>query len=626
MKVSVSLRKRICTTIHKALSHIQGEQTENGSFLTTAGKATTFYTSLISSIIPNDTAMSIHIKKAAVAFLLKEKSALWSFNYWQKESNDNTITPYPDDLDDTFVALQAISRVSEIDEHCWFSIIELLTANESREGGPYQTWILPACQRSKEWHDIDIVVNSNIAYFLSKNNITLPNVQNFFDHCIVNNKISSKYYHDECVIIYFLSRAYDGKYRDILRNKIIQKQNNDGYWGTPFQTACCITALFYLGEKIEKYTKAINYLLSTQKDGIWATTPLFIESRNKSEIIYSGCSAYTSAVCIEALTLYNETTFTKVSPYTEEENLFIKTVREECKNRFTATSPILKEQIESSINALSIKDPVSEIPLLVFRFVEQLILKVSSKKVTALAVANTLGWIGYSIKDGIMDGQDLIALLPCAVICIREASKLFNSVRTKDILDGIEISIAWEYQNCRVKKENHIITLPVAFPDYGNHEILAQKSFGHALGPIIFSSFTGNNQQTQYIEIFFKQYLIARQLNDDAHDWLNDLKNGYMNSVSVEILKKWQKKDITQQTIDLENEVSALQEIFWESQIDIVSQKILEHTKKAHSVLQKITILKDTTFLQDLIFPLEQSAKRAILERNKTISFLNTLK
>src|SRR5690606_4892465 len=87
---------------------------------------------------------------------------------------------------------------------------------------------------------------------------------------------------------------------------------------------------------------------------------------------------------------------------------------------------------------------------------------------------------------------------------------------------------------------------------------------------------------------FFKHYIIARQLNDDAHDWEEDMEKGHINSVGALIVKKWiasSSRHHLERGINLRNK-KALQHLLWDGEvIDEVCREIEEHTEKARASL-----------------------------------------
>src|SRR4030095_7089120 len=111
------------------------------------------------------TAKLAYLQNKIAKFLLLHKSEFWSWNYWQRNSHEAKELPYPDDLDVTFCALAALSHYDKklISGDVFAYIVQLLTATEKKEGGPYRTWLV-AKNAPAVWRDVDLAVNSNIAY------------------------------------------------------------------------------------------------------------------------------------------------------------------------------------------------------------------------------------------------------------------------------------------------------------------------------------------------------------------------------------------------------------------------------------------------------------------------------
>ncbi|MDB5188506.1 MAG: hypothetical protein JWM92_104 [Candidatus Nomurabacteria bacterium] len=611
-----------------ALQYLLSQQHEDGSF------DTTFYTGLIVNALEQfDDTISLLIKKRAVRFLLQEKSRQWSFNYDRRDAVDNR---YPDDLDDTFVALKAISicRPAMLTGETWQAITALLIANEEKPAGPYQTWIMPLAARSVEWQDIDIVVNSNIASFLSRFNIVLPSMQEYFDGFIEAGNFSSRYYHHECIIVYFLSKAYRGTHAGLLRETLLKKRNENNYWDSAFIAALSVSALLALGQASASLTPAIQYIMDGEKDGQWTAESFFIESKSNSGVTYSVSAAHTTACCIEALRAYEaavrlSTTASISNGNDTEETLFIEKVISSCKEIFCNSGSLLTQHIHGALDVLMKKDPHAEVILLPYHFSKNMMCggAVSTEQ---LAVATTLGWIGYTFLDKTMDGEDTIGRLPLAAKCIRESYNIFQ-LFNKDhgsvvqrILDGIESAVLSEYVTCILQKDGDDFLMPFTLPDYGDYQCLAEKSLGFALAPIILCLQAQEYDQAVLMERFFIHYLIARQLNDDAHDWLEDLEHGFINSVSVDIIKDWHTQYVSRK-LNMRHDKKILQTIFWEKHIDTVSTTIVFHCQKASDVLKKITVLADNTFLENLLHPLQHSATEALTERDKVRQFIYTL-
>jgi hypothetical protein len=615
-----TIPKQIARTCNEALHFIADQQE----------RLSTFYSSLIVSALKDlDNTITNIIKEKAVAFLLAQRNADWSFNY-----SDH----YPPDLDDTCIALRALhlQHPEIITEEVLAHVTSLLIGNEIAPGGPYQTWILPAhLQHDVQWHDIDIVVNSNIAIFLSELGIAMPRLQDYFEETILAGSFSSEYYYHDIVIIYFLAQAYEGEHKDMLVERLLQYRNDSGCWGNPLFTALAVSTLLRLGVDPGRLTSGIDHILATHKNGRWPPQPFFIETRSGTDITYSNCDAHVSACCVEAVTLYEHAIANSPdnNPFGES-NTFIFDVSNRCKEVFANASNLLQRQFRDSLAELFHKDPRHEIPLLAYNFAEALNTRyaIDANMVIELAALNMLGWIGYSIYDSILDEEDCIGLLPMASMCIRDVTTIAQRFVGQSsgeafidhIFDGIAASTAWEYEHCRLGKEGDDLVIPEMLPGYGDCKVLAEKSLGHAIGPMLLCFLCNQVEQAKVVEGFFTHYLIARQLHDDAHDWLEDLRHGYINSVSVAIIEAWQKQS-GMSRCNVEKEQGRLQEYFWQHHIDIVAKNINDHCSMARTELKKVTILRDIAFLEQLLVPLEQAAEQAIAERNSTRIFLSSL-
>jgi hypothetical protein len=197
-----------------------------------------------------------------------------------------------------------------------------------------------------------------------------------------------------------------------------------------------------------------------------------------------------------------------------------------------------------------------------------------------------------------------------------------------DQLDGAN---TWEAINCRFKiKEGKTNITKAIIPDYKNLKKLAERSMGHALGPIaiLFSlEPVESKKDLENIIIFFENYIIARQLNDDAHDWEEDFKRGQFNSASALILKSWfDKKDLQEKeiVINLEKDISEMQGIFWHEVIINMCEEILKRVEIARQALKKINVIADYKILEKLLDVPATSARQALKEREETIKFLKT--
>ena len=673
------LRRSINNTHLRSIAYLDRRHDKDGSFpsITFAVRHTIFHTSLTLSALSvfqkssnSDIAPAIkRIASRAIRFLLAEKSPAWTWNYWSRSAPQHG--RIPDDLDDTFAALGAIQAwdPSLIDESALAHIVKALIAAETKPGGPYNTWIIPGTHGAPKkgpWRDVDLAINANVANFLAAREIVLPGLAAYIERAIARKKFVSRYY-SPIPIIYFISRSYRDPQGGALRKYLLSKMGRRGYLENPLMTALAVSALLLLGADRATVRRAIDYIVATQeKDGSWPPVAFYIEEIKDGVPLRSGSRALTTAVCTEALGRY-ELEYGPNKKATEYGDLTSKQRAGEIhisgeivtsvKRRFVHASLAMQNIIFPFVDKIAAQDPRHEIILLSYFFAHAMHgagpasngKNIPPKKILLdLGVANLLGWAGYTICDKILDGESPVAWLPAANIAIREVSVIFGSVFRGDaaayamvrrILDAIEETNLWEHAACTLKKSGTRRLLPRSLPDYdagGRKNLrLAEKSLGHALGPIAIvllsapGTHTGRHAQglrrAIMVRKYFEHYLIARQLNDDAHDWFADLDAGFLNGASVPLIARWKKiYPRRAHVIDVARDKEKLQVLFWNDIVDDVSREIMLHCTKARALLGSMKFLADTSFLEGLIAPLERSAKKAVAERDAGKKFIKS--
>jgi hypothetical protein len=624
----------------QTINYIYSAQKKNGSFVslssdnpenfaTTSSYQTTFATSLILSALCNvkETPELKITKQNAARFLLAQKSEQWSWNYWTRESKEAKTMAYPDDLDDTFSALSALFLYDRkiIDGEALANIVSLLTTLEIKEGGPYKTWLVDK-NAKKVWKDVDLAVNSNIAYFLYLNDIHLPKLSKFINSRIKNTDFSSPYYPSPFPIIYFISRFYNGKYNEKIIKYLLNKQQKDGSFGNPLQTSLAVSSLVSLGFLHRKLKLSIEYLLKNQSNNHWQAYGFCLDPAIDGRKFFSGSEALTTAFCLEALSKYQTISATqniipdKIQNVRQEKiyNAILKKV----KKRLSFFDNSFKKIAITFINDITKNNTDKQILLLPYYFsqgLDETKNKISDELLIELGTANVFGWIAYTIYDNFLDEEGDPKTISLANVALRETAMLFEcalpenkkfQIFSRRILDIIDAANYWEVKNCRDKTR---------LPNYGNYEKLAEKSLGHALGPlaILFSAgYDDKSAETKQLLKFFKHYLISRQLNDDAHDFEKDLKMEHINPVATLLLKKSKPNSSHMR----------LKKLFWENVLDEVSQIVLQHVKKGKTALNKCTIIVDKSMFNNLLVKYEKIAIKALEEKKQTMQFLKAYK
>jgi hypothetical protein len=647
-------KKKLDQIVDSGITFLESQQEAGGNFLSlsftqSAGSIgvkqyhSLFFTTLILGVLVDveDAPRVKKIKEKAASFILSQKSEHWSFNYWMRNSREAKKMPYPDDLDDTFCALASLFQYNPhlIDGKSMADIVQLLTTNESEEGGPYRTWLVPP-ESGKKWRDVDIAVNSNIAYFLSLHGIDLPQLTSFIESHIKREVFISPYYPSVYPVIYFISRFYKGKYIDQLIAYLLEKRDKNYTWGNPLNTALAVSSLLDFGVDPNALSESIRSLIKSQKNDSWEPYAFCIDPAREGNSYYAGSSALTTAFCLEAIMKYRQASADHHidERMAEEERVYeqvIKKVEDTC----SVYDGEFRTRASSSIQALLGRKEGRQIPLMAFYFARTLGDKrknISDELLIQLGAANVLGWIAYTIYDDFLDDEGDPALLSIANVSSRELTLIFESIFSTNnefraffhtIMGRLDEANLWEVTHCRMKIVDGKVMKKFVIPNYGKYEKLACKSLGHGLGPIavLFSlGYKWNSPEVTYIVNFFEHYLIAKQLNDDAHDWENDLRKGHINPVVVRLLKKiYLSKLKTENEIDIISMLPQLQEIFWNEIIDEVCKQIFDHTKKARMILKKCEIIVDPSYLEEILVVYENVAYKVLRERERAVQFVS---
>lgn len=648
----------------KGLVFLKKHQRLDGSFLSlssphpkTFNNAFSFHsvfsTALILACLNSlpKTLLAEEIKSKAAQFLLQQKSAYWSFNYWDRNSLEYQKTPYPDDLDDTACALAALYQYDSklINGSALAKIVTLLTSAETKEGGPYKTWIAPD-NVPEIWKDVDLAVNSNIAYFLSLQEISLPNLNELIVLAINKDNLKSPYYSSEYPLIYFISRFFKEKAKVKLIKKILDNKDEYKHWNNSLNTALSISSLLNLEVESDLVKNSVFSLIKEHTKKLWQPHPFYTGvNPKKDRNYYAGSAALTAAFYLEAIAKYataQKQTGKFTSIDTNQQNQITlssdetsKQILAEIDTRFGSFSTNLNTSFTKILATILKTDQSIQIKLLPYFFRESMGEKgkiISDEVIIHLGVANLLGWIAYTIYDDFLDDEGKKELLPIANICLRELTKIFIRIlpeatefsdQFQKIMDRLDQANYWEVTNCRLEITSGQLNIDkTKLPNYQNFTVLADKSIGHCLGVLALFYAIGlkkNSDEIKNLLKFFEHYLIARQLNDDAHDWKKDLKMGQINSVGTELLKEYfaktKKVNLNPDSLFLE-----LEKLFWYKTVKEIAKEIIRNSNQSRKTIKKISTLQNIQLFEFLINKVEQSAIKTLVEQKKAVDFLSS--
>ncbi|HYD34708.1 MAG TPA: hypothetical protein VD999_01430 [Vitreimonas sp.] len=648
--------------IAEGLEFIQKEQQLDGSFLSWSSPVsktftpqkhytTTFFTSLILEALthfpPSITAPS-SLLTMGIDFVLSQKSPDWTWNYWSRRSPEAESLPYPDDLDDTFAALSALHRLQPelLTGKVLAHVTMVLTHLEQQEGGPYITWVVPPTS-PETWRDVDLAVNANVAYFLKLQDIVLPNLTQLFDQALTNNEYHSRYYPHQYPLFYFLGRVYQGQHSARLRAAIAKEKNAQGTWGTPVKTALATSALLALGEDPDVVRSAIEHLLDTQRQGGWAAEAFCLDPAHNGEQYVAGSTSLSTAMCLEALGRYltavetheahqAEQTFKKKTHKTYQH------IMSEVSTHLQAPDRQFQDVSTQFLDKIINQDTDQQIALLPYFFSLSLGPRgqqLPTALITELGVANVLGWMAYTIYDDFLDEEGKPHLLGTANLCLRSLTHIFLNVLPAEagfaaffhqVMNQIDAANTWEVTTTRLSKKGRWYQVSArTVPTYTRLNRLAERSLGHALGPVALLMKLGHTPDSPMVVAWLKfahHYLIARQLDDDAHDWREDLQRGHVNAVGSLTLKKYFKtrKHAVSHLALTNQKLTTLERLFWMEVIPDVCKLISSHLDQAHHALEGLSIIENRSLFEKLLLKISKSSEQALRDRQKTLDFVAT--
>lgn len=262
--------------------------------------------------------------------------------------------------------------------------------------------------------------------------------------------------------------------------------------------------------------------------------------------------------------------------------------------------------------------------------------KILDDTVAEMGLANIFFWTAFIIYDDFWDEDEDAdpKLLPIANIFARHYADYFLHVLPDNsgfrhffhtYMDDLDAANAWETEFCRMKVVDGKVFIPDMLPDYGNYERKFQPAAGHIFGPVaemVALGYSLESQEIQDLIAYFRNYLIAMQLNDDAHDWEEDLRRGHISTVVDLLLRDVKASGWSSRTIDLEADLPELQKLFWFTTMPKYTKLVFTHTDKARAALENISAFKDREPLMRCVNRNESIARKAEREQEDSARFL----
>lgn len=234
-----------------------------------------------------------------------------------------------------------------------------------------------------------------------------------------------------------------------------------------------------------------------------------------------------------------------------------------------------------------------------------------------LGMANFYVWMAYTIYDDLIDEEGQIDLLPVANIMLRKALGIYAQLSHKNPLllqeifesfDKMDEANSWELAHCRYEVNNDKIKIG-RLPAYSNYQLLANRAWGHILGPVVILSRLQitTAQRQMDIQKGLEHFLIAKQLSDDLHDWNSDFQKGHISTTAAYLLKAIKIKPGLHSVSEL---TKRMQEYFWSGGVKEINKIILRHLAHSKRYFKKSALLDlEGEFFIYIFGPLAESVR-----------------
>ncbi|MEA2701621.1 MAG: hypothetical protein QOE22_330 [Candidatus Parcubacteria bacterium] len=263
----------------------------------------------------------------------------------------------------------------------------------------------------------------------------------------------------------------------------------------------------------------------------------------------------------------------------------------------------------------------------------------SDDHLAEFGLANVFFWTAFIIYDDFWDEDEAAEprLLPVANLFTRHYVRFFETLLPHEsgfaaffhgLMDKLDAANEWEMLSCRLERDGSIITVPEQLPDYGDYTIKFYPAAGHVLGPVamlVELGYAPDSAEAEGLIDYFKHYLIAMQLNDDAHDWKEDLARGHISTAVALLLKAWKDAYPERTDLDLVRDMPELERLFWFEALVPLCESVLLHTGLSERVLGLLASIEHPEPLREFIGRNEAIATKALREQRKSTGFLEAL-
>lgn len=326
---------------------------------------------------------------------------------------------------------------------------------------------------------------------------------------------------------------------------------------------------------------------------------------------------------------------------TDSEERVMRRITAQTKERFRTLRPELRKHAEAVMRRTVQGNPDKQMSLMALYMREALGSKgkkFSDEYVASLGLANVFFWSAFIVYDDFWDEDEAASpiAIPVANLFSRHYTDTFARLFPEttgfrryfhETMDALDSANAWVISTCRMKVEGVFRHVPEKLPAYGNFGIKFYPAAGHVMGPVallIALGFHALSSEVRTLQSYFEHYLVAMQLNDDAHDWKEDLQRGHISTVVYLLLKTWRAAHPNRNAIHVEKDMPELERMYWFEVIAPLCKAVYAHTKRSRAALNSLTSIENPVPLERFIMRNEGIAREALEEQKRSVGLIRS--
>lgn len=557
----------------------------------------------------------------ALHFLLTNSSISTTWNYLPR----NTFSPYPDDVDDTFLALSAIEHWKKdyLTPERFAHITNTLIRCEVAPGGPYKTWITEA-NSNPPWNDVDYVVNTTIHRWLCAHNIDLHPLQTFLNTQNASQNTSSLYYHNKFFVGYLIDTP---EKLSVTEKEEMGELSNNGHPIEKIISAIqCIRTNIRIdtvsNNQSHKHDTHLSHYyeeLITRALSHKVPFDFYIEKIESTKYHYAYCTAMEIALCIELLVTTSAVANKKCSAQ------YLLVTESATTNQLYSRALEHLSQVRETVSSIfsdseNIRDFfVKQLDLLIKKSPNELLLpyyyyeslhshlqkRITPAELVTISSAHAVGVITFTLQDEICDRHISPEQIPYVTSGSIAMESLFQRALFQIASHESLRVILYRMNTALIRETRQDNNTPLSRGELGN------KSIGLVCGILAIITIVGGNysaEDSEKIVHIFSKYLSARQLLDDCHDWPDDHAAGRTTWVTQEI------------------NTDPRPAYFWNHVFPKAYHETIADLKTCKEIISSLRMTRDTSFLAQIIDTIEATFTKTYSERNHVLQFICTYK